>query len=324
LPTHVLGVTAFSEVMDKHAAMFADFTWALVLYEPANDEWSQRLARKCEYIAGSKRIAGSGQYDYDIAIVTALHGPELEEVRALKAGWDRHSVECDDTLYYRGVFADESKKLRVVAACAIQMGMPAATGLAMKMCFHFRPRYLLMTGIAAGVDGNVGDILIADRAWDYGSGKSKATGAGDGTAFGGATFEPAPTAIPLDAGVLEKVKPFSKNKDVLKKIEFGWSGDPRPPKALGAHVGPIASGAAVLENRPLIDAIMSHDRKLIGVEMEAYGIFLAARIGPAPRPKAIVIKSICDCGAVGKKDKWQQYAAYTSTQFAYEFALREL
>lgn len=53
------------------------------------------------------------------------------------------------------------------------MGMPAAASLAMKMIMTFRPAFVGMVGVAAGVKGrtNFGDVIAADPTWDYGSGK---------------------------------------------------------------------------------------------------------------------------------------------------------
>jgi nucleoside phosphorylase len=49
----------------------------------------------------------------------------------------------------------------------------AASVLSMKMINRFRPRYIVMVGIVAGIKGkgNYGDILVIDHSWDYGSGK---------------------------------------------------------------------------------------------------------------------------------------------------------
>src|SRR5690606_25772505 len=77
----------------------------------------------------------------------------------------------DDTVYFRGEVERSGQKGRVIAAAAAEMGIAAATALATKVIIGFRPRYLFMAGIAAGVEGNAGDILIADESWDYGSGK---------------------------------------------------------------------------------------------------------------------------------------------------------
>jgi nucleoside phosphorylase/CheY-like chemotaxis protein len=334
VPTHVIGLTAFTEVIDECSSAFEEFTWSLVFFDQASDGWQRRIANKIEHIIAGKAIAEDLRYECDLAIISALEDVEMKEVMALDAGWRRRPVKGDDTIYFEGVFSRDAKSLRVISGASIQMGMPAATGLAMKMCAEFKPKYLAMCGIAAGVKGGIGDVLIADKTWDYGSGKSrrasapekvrgKGRPASDGTAFGGAIFEPAPTAISLDGELCAKVGVFLREAGALKRIESKWSGE-RPPKGLEALVGGIASGAAVLENRPLIDIIKSHERKVIGIDMEAYGVFLAARVCPAPRPKPFVVKSVCDFGDPKKKDKWQRYAAFTSSQFLYEFALAEL
>jgi len=43
-----------------------------------------------------------------------------------------------------------------------------------------------------------------------------------------------------------------------------------------------------------------------------------------PKPKPLVIKSVCDLADENKSDDIQDYAAYTSAQVLYEFALRYL
>ena len=40
---------------------------------------------------------------------------------------------------------------------------------------HFKPKYIFMAGICAGIEGPVklGDIIVTEQSWDYGSGKIK-------------------------------------------------------------------------------------------------------------------------------------------------------
>jgi len=187
----------------------------------------------------------------------------------------------------------------------------------MKMISTFRPRYLAMTGIAAGVKGSFGDIIVADQAWDYGSGKSRSM------LFGRSNFLPSPKPIPMDPLLQSRFACFGLRKEVPRIIETGWTG-PRPGTPLAVYRGPVASGAAVLENRPLIEEIASRDRKLLAVDMETFGVFMAARVAQLPRPYAMSIKSICDFGDHAKDDKYQEYAAYTSAQYLYHFALEHL
>ncbi|QAT85977.1 hypothetical protein EJ065_4426 [Corallococcus coralloides] len=316
LPTHVLGLTAYTELLLENAQTFESDLWHVVKYSPDTTEWMDQIGRKLIHIAESKSKSSS-VFETDLAIVTALHSIELENVLKLDAGWRTRSVEGDATIYHEGVFQRGSRQLKVVAAAAVEMGMPATTALSMKIISTFRPKYIAMTGICAGVKGQFGDILIADHSWDYGSGKSKSTTGGP------SIFLPAPSQIQIDPLLKSKINYFLMDQSTLRTIQSRWTG-PYPPSNLAAKMGPIASGAAVLENKPIIADILSHNRKVIGVEMETYGLFSAARICREPRPVALSIKSICDFGDSEKDDRYQDYAAFTSAQFLYEFALAQL
>ena len=230
-------------------------------------------------------------------------------------------------MYHRGRFEREGATVDVVASAADDMGMPAITALAMKLIYAFRPRYLAIAGIAAGVTGEFGDILIADQSWDYGSGKSyfrypfgrKWLGR-----FGRIVFQPAPVPIPISPLMKTKLGYFGMNDvQVRRSIRQRWRGI-RPPGSITVRPGPVASGASVLQNRPLINEIKSHNRKLVGIEMETYGVFVAARLSKHPQPLVVSMKSICDFGDERKDDDWQAYAAYTSAQYLYEFAIDQL
>jgi nucleoside phosphorylase len=198
------------------------------------------------------------------------------------------------------------------------MGMPASACLAMKIISHFRPKYLCMAGIAAGVIGAFGDILVADQAWDYGSGKICTT------TDQNSEFAPSPNYLQLAPRLKEKVEYFRTHRKVfLSQIHDQWPGDPTS-HILSLHIGPMASGAAVLENAAVIQGIVAHNRKLIGVEMEAYSIFLACALAPSPRPLPLIAKSVCDFGTPPKTDVYQRYAAYTSATFIHDFSLDQL
>lgn len=54
-----------------------------------------------------------------------------------------------------------------------EMGMAAATNLTQSIIYHFKPLYIIMVGIAAGIGNgkNLGDIIAATEVWNYSSGK---------------------------------------------------------------------------------------------------------------------------------------------------------
>jgi hypothetical protein len=66
-------------------------------------------------------------------------------------------------------------------------------------------------------------------------------------------------------------------------------------------IGPVASGAAVLENKNMVEEqIIIQHRKLIGIGMEVFGVYHAANYCSEPKPKFFALKSISNF-ADGKK-----------------------
>lgn len=317
-PSHILGLSEYPELVNQYGPQFNEEAWQLVQFDVTSEAWVKTIQNKLIHIAQLASTKRDGAYLLDLAIVTALKPIELDAVLALDAGWREERQPGDDTFYHRGEFARGDARVTVVAAAAIEMGMPAAACITSKLIRAYKPRFVAMAGITAGVGMNFGDIIVADQSWDYGSGKI-----GTGTRKQ-SLFAPAPNYIPLDAGLKEKVDFFiSRRAPVLAAIQGRWQGN-KHTNVLSAKPGPIASGAAVVENEIAINAIKDMNRKVIGIEMETYGVYLAARVAPQPKPLAFAAKSVCDFGKPPKTDEYQRYAAFTSANFIYEFALDQL
>jgi nucleoside phosphorylase len=250
---------------------------------------------------------------WDLAILCALEDIELKAVLRLPWHWEPYAEfdSTDGSSYYVGrVTNKHGQILRVLAVAAPQMGMPAMAVLAMKVIEHFRPIYLATTGIAAAVkkapDINFGDVLFAEFSWDYGSGKLTVE-------KGKASLSPDPRPIPADSDLRKHFVAIKNNASALATIRDDWPGV-KPATVLNIHLGPVASGAAVVADEKIVSDILVQHRKLIGIEMEIYGLFYAARHCIAPRPTALAIKSVCDYGDREKSDRYQPYAAYTSAR----------
>lgn len=318
-PQHIVGLTAYEDLIESFENDFESESWQLLKYEATSNEWQDVLSNRAVYIAGAvDQGRKQEQYITDLAIVTALKAIELDAVLDLPAQWETQQVDGDDSFYHVGCFERDSRRISVVCAASIEMGMTAAACLSHKIVQNFRPRYLAIAGIAAGVDANFGDIIVADQSWDYGSGKVYSDGEHE------SEFRPAPNYIAIDAELKEKAQFFAQErKDSVSGIRESWKGN-KPETALQVRVGPMASGAAVVESAEAIEAIKRHNRKVIAVEMEAYGVYLACRTVTTPRPKCFAAKAVCDFGTPPKTDDHQRYAAYTSASFVYEFALDQL
>jgi len=230
-------------------------------------------------------------------------------------------VPNDSTEYHKGIFKKGDRRVSVVAAAAPQMGMVASTVLTTKIIHNFRPVYIAMTGIAAGLfgKGNYGDILIADLTFDSGSGKiltdlkSKQ-----------AKFEPDYRMIDIDVDLRENLSSCIRTRKYLDDIYNLWGAE-RPDTVLNAQMGPFGSGAGVVENEQFVEQIRGHARKLIGIDMESYGVYYAATNSSRPRPKAVIsIKSISDFANPDKNNAFQKYAAFTSANYLYKFSIDHL
>ena len=64
--------------------------------------------------------------------------------------------------------------------------------------------------------------------------------------------------------------------------------------SLSMHIGPVASGAAVIADSSLLDAVKGQHRRLLAIEMKAYGVLAAVEESTQPQPAGFVIKSVCD------------------------------
>jgi nucleoside phosphorylase len=165
-----------------------------------------------------------------------------------------------------------------------------------------------MCGIAAGVSGRceIGDVIVADPTWDWGSGKIETVG-------GRSLLRAAPHQLALHSALRLKVQKLARDRTLLAEIRDGWPAS-KPNHELSVRIGPVASGAAVLADQHTLTEIERQHRKLLSVEMESYGVYAAANEARIPQPLPISLKAICDFADQHKNDDHQAYAAYTSAE----------
>lgn len=320
--THIVGLTGFSEHFETYRSEFENRLWQLIDYKAEEIDWQEKLKNLLFHLIKVRTEFLQREnldYDFDIAIITALQTPELEQVLALNGGWEELTYGNDATVYYKGVFKNESKSFKVIATSSPQMGMVACSTVCMKLIHHFRPKYIFMPGIAAGVKGvvNFGDILVADQTYDGTNGKITTMDNGE------RGFSPNPTPLTLDSDLRERVRTYESRAQYFFDLKSRWNGN-KPSTELKLKIGPIVSVPYVIQNEEELVSLKDHQRKLIGLEMEIFGVFYSANNGFNPKPKAMAIKSVCDFGDKEKADNYQKYAAFTSAQFMYDFILNEL
>jgi nucleoside phosphorylase len=257
----------------------------------------------------------------DIGIVCALQFPELEAVINSLGGPSAWREIGDARLahVYRETttISADGKELKIVATTSTSMGLTAAAIATTQLVHHFRPRIVAMIGIAAGTRSSnkqFGDVLVADPSIDYNSGKVVMEN-------GIREFLPDPYPIGLNPRLRSLLQKYRGSNSIFEAIHNRWQHN-KPPLQNRLHVGPIGAADQVIDDPTRIIEIQRNWRKLIGVEMETYGVYRAVQESPEPRPRFVSFKAVCDFAAE-KADDWQEYAAFVAAEFTIEFFKRE-
>lgn len=308
-PEYVISLSQHKDAM-KEFEKTTEKIYKAILYDATSMKWSNELKKTLDYIIPNlENNVKQRHYQYDIAVVCAL-GEELDQVKRILSELKQISVPFDDQIYFGGLMEGNDKKIRVVIANAFQMGMVATSALTTNMIQNFIPRYVVMTGIAAGIKKytNMGDTVVAEFTWDYGAGKEIVDKNGFHRHLN--TIKP----IDTDSTILAKVKQLQQDKKFLSDIGESFNGKV-PDTKFKIVIGPMATGAAVIADPEKVEYIIDRQmRNVVAIEMEAYGMYYAANWAIQPKPKFLAVKSICDYADEKKDDDFHEYASYTSVK----------
>ncbi len=312
LPEHIVGLTELPKFNEKYKSILEENLVSLIKYDGNAVNWQRSIKAKIEEILAQKAGKMAEKfYACDVAFVTALLSPELEAVLKLAYNWQKLKIPNDSANYFTGKLTlNDGRTLNMVATHLPQMGMVATATACTKLIEHFRPRYLIMTGICGGVEGkvNLGDIIVSDMSYDLDSGKLSEKD-------GQAVFEPDYRSIQLDPTLKDGLMGLTMDKRTLREIKDLWQGDAQSGE-LKLHLGPMGSGAAVISHAGYIEEKKKYQRKLIAIDMESYAVFYAAQHATEPKPTALSIKCISDHANAHKNDNVQKYGSFISAKTA--------
>lgn len=326
-PMEIIVLSAYNELEPKLRETQRDYYFNFIHYSEESVEWREKLKNTIRYriLADDSKYNDVFEYKTDVAFITAtsIETQALAEIEDIE--WKEKRFKGDATLYYEAIIEVSKKKIRLIRAQQSEMGMAAASNLTSKIIRYFQPKYIIMVGIAAGIgDGNYGDIIVPSIIWNYSSGKYVEAEEKDGKT--GIEFIPDAFSVEADVDSVEMLK-LGNYQSVLKTIQeqFQHANYIKYESKLDIIVGPFACGSAVVANEQIVDEIIrAHSRKTIGLDMESYGMIYAAKHCSGVKPKALCFKSISDFADRKKDDKYQDYAAYTSANFAMYFVKNHL
>lgn len=314
VPPHVVAVSGNQEAVSELAANAGEI-WGVIRYDPTDMAWRDQLKARVRYALAAQRAEAVRRREArmcDVAIITAL-AEELSGVLRLPLGWSERIIDGDGTVYHEGMLETSSGRLAIVAASANRMGMAASAALTSKIIEAYRPRIVCMAGLAGGIRGRValGDVIVADPSWDWGSGKFEVVG-------GAPRFANAPEQLRISPDIRNKLAAAATDEALMSRVRSTFSGT-KPDNVLRCHLEAVASGAAVLGDDAVVEQVKSQHRKLHGVEMEIYGLMMAVELCTQPRPLAFSAKGISDFADIHKGDDMRAYAIHVSVNFIFEF-----
>lgn len=315
IPIHIIGLTEFDNVFSAYVEQFEDKLWGLINFDLGSTDWMDKLKTKIFYLQNYKlkyKEFIENEDKYDVAIITALN-IEFENLTD-SLQWEKR-LEIEDTVVYysTSINTKSNNNIKVIACCINQMGMQAAAAVASKVITKFSPKYLFISGICAGIKDsriNLGDIIVAKQCWNYEVGKISEDDKGN------LLFKPEIQSIPTNQGIISKLTDFSNSKQYLFNIYNDYKGS-KPTTMLDVKFGTVGSGPYVLNSKIYLNDLISAERKLLGIDMEGFGIYQAAQYFNNTIP--ILIKGVSDYGDINKKDDFQNYASYVSSKFILDF-----
>lgn len=261
--------------------------------------------------------ATSTDFGVDVGLVCALHSPELTAFKSVcgdSVNWKEEPANGFTHVYESCALETErGRRLTVVASTQTTMGLTSAAILTTQLIMRYRPRLVVMVGIAAGTRAGgkqFGDVLVADPSIDYNSGKLVDDN-------GTQRLQPDPHPVGIAKRIRAVLLRYSQDTELFDGFRDNWKGKtPEMPNRL--HVGAVGAADQVIDNPDKIKEIQLSWRKLIGLEMETYGVYRACEESPAPSPRHVAFKAVCDFGEK-KTDDWQEYAAFMAASFAVYF-----
>jgi 5'-methylthioadenosine/S-adenosylhomocysteine nucleosidase len=237
---------------------------------------------------------------------------ELRAVTSQLQGWKVVPASPQDVRVYRHCEVKardpNGKKINYSAILLLLLGMgrveaTSATGDAIR---RWRPRYVLLVGIAGGIADagvTIGDVIVSDQVVDYELQKQHAKGA----SIRYNVYKSDPRLL----GVVQETK-----AERLARLIKARRPEPGAPKRL---IGPIATGDKVVAFGNIINRYRREWPKLIGVEMEAGGV-AAAAFQSADQPGFFMIRAVSDLADERKDEaktyEWRTYACEAAAAYA--------
>lgn len=309
----IVGTTQYADSISRVSDVFGLYLWSIVFVGLTEVKWQSQVIGALRLAkSNAERVdfcKASSSSPYDFAVITALRYPEFSEVLSRFGDGEKLDVSETAERWVRyGVEAKDGSIRTVVAACAGDMGMAPMASLVTKLAIAARPKILFLVGIMAGNKERVGlsDLVLAESSWDVRAGKLTDKG-----------FAPDVQSRESDLRTANRVGEVL-DEDFFVEFWRGYQNGERPQQVAQFHRGPVGCSPAVVATDGIFAELEEQRRKVLGLEMEGFGCYDAARRLGDLSPAVVCMKSVCDFGDGEKNDKYHRYCAALSATACFE------
>lgn len=231
---------------------------------------------------------------------------EYAAVRAHLTGLSTHT-DANGTRYETGQSA--TGRCRVALALT-GPGNLAAAALTTRAVAWFRPKALILVGVAGGLADGValGDVVVATRVHAYHGGRADSSG-----------FRPRPKSWPLAHGLEQEARDVARGGAWTHLL-------PRDTAVPAVHFKPLVSGEVVLDTGDgmIATLIRQHYNDAAAIDMESAGVAEAAH--HSDFHQTITVRAVSDLADGNKRHTdatgWQHRAVTHAAAFAMALAER--
>jgi len=330
-PTHIIGLTEFKEAELKEHAYYLEQLFALIHYDPTNNEWADRIVARITYLLQSKREAANFHlrtFDLDVLVLTARYENEYVPIAEslFKKTLSSPNTIWDGQIEFGYIEQGGGRLLRGAVACIGEMGMAPAAALTAQAISYFRPRLVAMLGMCCGFSSKAChaprkmlDAIVVRQSSCWEEGRYQSEADKDLPAF---LSRSKPRQIDDDLRPqIESIVERSAEllQPALRKMAarkfYKEIADKFPKKVrdvANVHCGEMVSGSSVIATQVKVEDILKRHPRAVGLDMEVFGVYTAASLALGTKPSFLAVKGVADFGQTKKVKDAQKAASLVS------------
>lgn len=326
IPTQIIGLTEKENAYNKEKEEFQSLLFNVIHCKQSDAEWISQVKQAVNYSIRCKESVENrlrSRNKYDIAVICALSEEFKQMIEAFggEDKWQTIQIEEDIPFQFRStvITTVNNHDVRVVAAMAGRPGVIPTSVLTTLMYTLFHVNSVFMTGFSAGFPSNKlrhGDILVASSIQDYASGKLKDV---DGSVKLLKEIHQVETSTSFSLAMQELIEDDDTLSFIMSKIKkANLLVDCRDSYLV--QWSATCCGPYVVTSEEVVKELQENDRKLEGLDMEGFGLYLSSKLLSGKTQKsALWMKGVGDFADPQKSDGYHKTCSYGSAVLLYRF-----